>query len=86
MLRAAKGIPAWRDPMMPTLVVTTALAEGGGLFLVVGSHGTPGVTVLAIAFAAFAAFSRFLAWAHVSAAGRACAGTRGVGGARRMRK
>jgi phenylacetyl-CoA:acceptor oxidoreductase 26-kDa subunit len=61
MLRAAMGIPAWRDPMIPTLIVTTALAEGGGLFLVVGSLHA-GVTVLAIAFAGFAAFSRFLAW------------------------
>ena len=61
MLRAAKGIPAWRDSMMPTLVVTTALAEGGGLLLLAGSlHG--GITVPAITFAALAAFSRFLAW------------------------
>ncbi|MFS8087407.1 MAG: phenylacetyl-CoA:acceptor oxidoreductase, partial [Acidobacteriota bacterium] len=61
MLRAAKGIPAWRDPMLPTLIVTTALAEGGGLFLVVGSLHAD-ITVLAIAFAGFAALSRFLAW------------------------
>lgn len=61
MLRAAKGIPAWRDPMIPTLIVTTALAEGGGLSLIVGSLHA-GMTVLAIAFAGLAAFSRFLAW------------------------
>lgn len=61
MLRAANGIPAWRDPMIPTLIVTTALAEGGGLFLVLGSLHA-GITVLAIAFAGFAALSRFLAW------------------------
>jgi phenylacetyl-CoA:acceptor oxidoreductase subunit 2 len=61
MLRAARGIPAWRDPMMPTLVVTTALAEGGALLLLVESL-FGGITVLAIAFAALAAFSRFLAW------------------------
>lgn len=61
MLQAARGIPAWRDPMLPTLIVTTALAEGGGLLLVVASLHS-GITVLAIAFAAGAAFSRLLAW------------------------
>jgi phenylacetyl-CoA:acceptor oxidoreductase subunit 2 len=33
MLQAAKGIPAWREPMLVPLVVVTGLAEGGGLFL-----------------------------------------------------
>jgi phenylacetyl-CoA:acceptor oxidoreductase subunit 2 len=33
ILRAAKGIPAWREPMLVPLVVATGLAEGGGLFL-----------------------------------------------------
>jgi len=33
MLQAAKGIPAWREPLLVPLVVTTGLAEGGGLFL-----------------------------------------------------
>jgi phenylacetyl-CoA:acceptor oxidoreductase subunit 2 len=33
MLRAAKGIPAWRAPGIVPLLVATALAEGGGAFL-----------------------------------------------------
>ncbi len=32
MLQAAKGIPAWREPLLAPLLVTTGLAEGGGLF------------------------------------------------------
>lgn len=33
MLRAARGIPAWREPLIVPLVVLTGLAEGGGLAL-----------------------------------------------------
>lgn len=33
ILRAAKGIPAWREPLIVPLVVLTGLAEGGGLWL-----------------------------------------------------
>jgi phenylacetyl-CoA:acceptor oxidoreductase 26-kDa subunit len=33
MLRASKGIPAWREPAIVPLLVATALAEGGGLWL-----------------------------------------------------
>jgi phenylacetyl-CoA:acceptor oxidoreductase subunit 2 len=32
MLRAAKGIPAWRDARTPPLIVATGLTEGAGLF------------------------------------------------------
>jgi len=32
LLQAAKGIPAWREMLLVPLVVTTGLAEGGGLF------------------------------------------------------
>ncbi|MCW5636768.1 MAG: dimethyl sulfoxide reductase anchor subunit [Rubrivivax sp.] len=51
ILRAAKGIPAWREPHVAALVLATALAEGGALHLIVttfaaGSNamqaGTPG--------------------------------------------
>jgi len=31
MLQAAKGIPAWREPLLVPLIVLTGLAEGGGL-------------------------------------------------------
>ncbi len=33
ILKASKGIPAWREPRLVPLIVVTALAEGGGLFL-----------------------------------------------------
>jgi phenylacetyl-CoA:acceptor oxidoreductase subunit 2 len=33
MLQAAKGIPAWREPLLVPLIVVTGLTEGGGLFL-----------------------------------------------------
>ena len=49
LLQAAKGIPAWREPLFVPLLVTTGLAEGGGLFFarrsmarhrhVVAAHG-----------------------------------------------
>ena len=32
MLGAARGIPAWREPLLVPLLVLTALVEGGGLF------------------------------------------------------
>ena len=34
MLQAAKGIPAWREPLAIMLLFVTGLAEGQGLFLV----------------------------------------------------
>jgi phenylacetyl-CoA:acceptor oxidoreductase 26-kDa subunit len=49
MLRAAKGIPAWRDPMIEPLIVGTGLCEGGGLFLLaLPLHGTGTLWLLAI--------------------------------------
>jgi len=33
LLQAAKGIAAWREPMLRPLLVTTGLVEGGGLLL-----------------------------------------------------
>lgn len=35
MLQAAKGIPAWREPLAVLLMVITGLTEGEGLFLLV---------------------------------------------------
>lgn len=37
MLQAAKGIPAWRESLLPPLLVSSGLAEGGGLFLLTAS-------------------------------------------------
>jgi len=33
MLKGAKGIPAWREPLIVPLIIATGLAEGGGLFV-----------------------------------------------------
>jgi phenylacetyl-CoA:acceptor oxidoreductase subunit 2 len=51
MLQAAKGIPAWREPLLTPLLVTTGLAEGGGVFLLTAPlHGAAtGATVIAFA-------------------------------------
>jgi phenylacetyl-CoA:acceptor oxidoreductase subunit 2 len=32
LVQAAKGIPAWREPLVVPLLLTTGLVEGGGLF------------------------------------------------------
>jgi len=48
LLQAAKGIPAWREPLLRPLLVTTGLAEGGGVFLLTAPlHGAAtGATVI----------------------------------------
>jgi phenylacetyl-CoA:acceptor oxidoreductase subunit 2 len=56
ILRAAKGIPAWRAREVVPLVLTTALAEGAGLALLF----EPGPLVLALF--AIAVIGRATAW------------------------
>jgi phenylacetyl-CoA:acceptor oxidoreductase subunit 2 len=46
ILRAAKGIPAWRTPWVVPLIVISGLAEGGALLLLVQGSFT-GIPVLA---------------------------------------
>lgn len=49
MLPAAKGIPAWRPPLVTPLIFVTGLCEGCGLFLMLGLfHGLVGGTVLLV--------------------------------------
>ncbi|MGZ8260841.1 MAG: hypothetical protein ACXWUL_09870, partial [Caldimonas sp.] len=61
MLNAAKGIPAWRAPRVVALLVATALAEGGGLFLVSSTvHSAGNVALTAVAAAAIA--GRWIFW------------------------
>jgi phenylacetyl-CoA:acceptor oxidoreductase subunit 2 len=49
MLRAARGIPAWREPMIVPLILGTGLCEGGGLFLAaLPLHDTGTLWLLAI--------------------------------------
>lgn len=61
MLRAAKGIPAWRDPAIVPLILTTGLVEGGGIFVILSA-----ALVWPPAFALLALFmliaARLLAW------------------------
>jgi phenylacetyl-CoA:acceptor oxidoreductase subunit 2 len=40
LLQAAKGIPAWREPLLVPLLVATALAEGTGLWLALAAGAT----------------------------------------------
>jgi phenylacetyl-CoA:acceptor oxidoreductase subunit 2 len=50
MLRAARGIIAWREPLMLPLLIGTSLAEGAGLFyLMMPWHGQGG-TAQAVMF------------------------------------
>ena len=62
ILRAAKGIPAWRAPQVVPLVVFTGLAEGSGLCLFFDGSAS----VLAVF--ALAVLARAMAWKHYRAA------------------
>jgi len=49
MLQAAKGVPAWRGPLVPPLIVAAGLADGGGaFFLLAPLHGKGGWSLLAL--------------------------------------
>ncbi len=62
ILRAAKGIPAWRQPGIVTLIVMTGLTEGAGLFALIATvGGVAGGPSLAGALALLVVL-RFLAW------------------------
>lgn len=56
ILRAAKGIPAWREPRVVALLVWTGLAEGAGLALLFSIAGVQ------YALFAGAIAARILAW------------------------
>jgi phenylacetyl-CoA:acceptor oxidoreductase 26-kDa subunit len=58
MIRASRGIPAWRAPRIVPLMLATALAEGTGAFLVLTPRAGAGMLVLALAAIAL----RFIAW------------------------
>ena len=49
MLEGPKGIPAWREPLLTPLIVTTGLAEGAGLFFLTAplqATGTPALLAI----------------------------------------
>jgi phenylacetyl-CoA:acceptor oxidoreductase 26-kDa subunit len=56
ILRAAKGIPAWRAPQVVALIMTTALVEGTGLLMFVNSD------LLATSLITTAVIARAVAW------------------------
>ncbi len=57
ILRAARGIPAWRQAEIVPLILATGLAEGSAVFLLVGSHAVPWLTL-----ALLAVLAREAAW------------------------
>lgn len=61
MLQAAKGIPAWREPLLRPLLVTTALAEGGGVFLLTAPFHHFATRATMIVFGALVV-ARFVVW------------------------
>jgi phenylacetyl-CoA:acceptor oxidoreductase subunit 2 len=61
MLRAAKGIPAWRDPRLTPFILATSLAEGGGLFWICATHHGAGTLGLLVGFGGIVAV-RLIAW------------------------
>jgi phenylacetyl-CoA:acceptor oxidoreductase 26-kDa subunit len=61
MLQGAKGIPAWREPLLVPLILTTGLTEGGGLFLA-ASPVTAIVTPSLLAGFALLMVARILVW------------------------
>jgi len=62
ILRASKGIPAWRAPEVVPLIVFTGLAEGAGLALFFS------VDDFIVALFALAVAARFVAWRRYRAA------------------
>ncbi|MCC6196820.1 MAG: dimethyl sulfoxide reductase anchor subunit [Burkholderiales bacterium] len=61
ILRAAKGIPAWREPALTPFLLATSLAEGAGVFwLGALAIGTGGMTTL-VAFGGLVVL-RLFAW------------------------
>ncbi len=61
LLQAAKGIPAWREPLLRPLLVMTGLTEGAGVFLFVAPfHGIVAFPVL-LAFGVLL-LARFVVW------------------------
>jgi phenylacetyl-CoA:acceptor oxidoreductase subunit 2 len=61
MLQAAKGIPAWREPLITPLVLVSGLAEGAGWFFFTAPlHGVG--TPLTLAILAVLVVGRIVLW------------------------
>ena len=61
LLQAARGIPAWREPLLVPLFLTTGLAEGGGLFFASAPWHGIGTLGLLLGFGALV-LVRVLVW------------------------
>lgn len=61
MLHSAKGIPAWRTPKIVSLMITTGLCEGAGLFLAAGYFLSPASPGIASIFAVYALLALIIA-------------------------
>ena len=61
MLHAARGIPAWRGPLVPPLIVVSGLADGGGVFFLLAPLHNNGTTLLLVLFGALV-LARILVW------------------------
>jgi phenylacetyl-CoA:acceptor oxidoreductase 26-kDa subunit len=62
ILRASKGIPAWREPTVTWLIFWTAVAEGAGLLLVLAALADSGIPAVAGGALALAVVARGVAW------------------------
>lgn len=61
MLQAAKGVVAWREPLLVPLLVTTGLTEGAGLFWLGAAWHGRGTLTLLIVFGVLV-LARMLVW------------------------
>jgi phenylacetyl-CoA:acceptor oxidoreductase subunit 2 len=62
ILRAAKGIPAWRAPQVVALIMTTSFAEGTGVLMLMNPD------ILATSLFTAAVIARAVAWSRYRAA------------------
>jgi len=62
ILRASKGIPAWREPTVTWLIFWTAIAEGASLSLIFAVAARVPVPFLAAGALAIAVVARSIAW------------------------
>ena len=61
MLQAARGIPAWREPLLSPLIVLTGLVEGGGAFFLTDGLHHAGTELLLVLFGTLV-LARVLVW------------------------
>lgn len=83
MLRASRAIPAWSHPRTVPLIVATALAEGSGVFLLLGGAASAAMVGLALVAAlarevAHEAWHRGLVAAPAPQGTLACLAARGM--------